>query len=193
MVKKRLILSVLLMLQIVPLAYASGPTAAIYFTNTYGYDRDYYFVYDTIYVTGHNFDPDTNYTVALVKDITLTNGMVIPESAPDTVTMITSDSDGNVSIAEIWSQFGNTGSPYLPIGDYYLFVDVDDDGIYDEEVDVVGSTSIKPSVGLTRGGGSDVPQFVTPEFPGGTIMAVVAFLIAALLFSARVRRERFGP
>jgi hypothetical protein len=177
----------------VPLVYASESTAAIYFTNTYGYDRDYYFVYDTIYIIGVNFEPDTNYTVALVKDITLTNGMVIPESAPDTTTMVTSDSDGNVTIAEIWSQFGNTGSPYLPVGEYYLFVDVDDDGVYDEEVDVVGSMDIRAGVGFTRDGGPDVPEFHVPEMPGGTIMAVLAFLIAALLFSARVRRERFGP
>ncbi|MHC4690136.1 MAG: hypothetical protein ACYS5F_10930 [Planctomycetota bacterium] len=188
MEKKVTILVIIFMLQIIPVVYASESTATIYFTDTthtYGYFRDYYLVYDAIYVKGTHFESNRNYNISLVKDITITNNMVIPESIPGTTTMITSDSDGNITITEIWNQLGNYVTPYLDVGDYYLFVDVDDDGIYDEEIDVVGSMTIRPGGGVTRGGGSEVPKFSTPEFPGGTIMGILAFLIAALLFRSK--------
>ena len=183
--KKGIILVTLLILQIVPLAYASDSTTSIYFTDTYGYDRDYYYVYETIYASGENFEPDTNYTILLVKDLTLTNEMVIPESAPDTTTMITSDSDGNITLTEIWSQWNNTESHYLPVGEYYFIVDVDDDGVYNEEVDVVDSMTIRYGAGIASRGESEAPQFHVPAFPGGSIMAILAFLMAALLIRSQ--------
>ena len=185
MVKKGIILVAILLLQIIPLVYASDSTTTIYFTNTYGYDRDYYSVYDTICVYGENFEPNINYTISLVKDIILTNEMVIPEPAPDTTTMITSDSNGNITLTEIWSQWNNTESDYLPVGEYYIIVDVDNDGIYNEEVDVVDLMTIRYGAGSTPRGESMVPQFSTPEFPGGSIMAILAFLMAALLIRSQ--------
>ncbi|MHA2163537.1 MAG: hypothetical protein ACXABF_14035 [Candidatus Thorarchaeota archaeon] len=184
MVKKVTILLTILMLQIIPIVYASEPTT-IYFTHTHEYYRDFYFVYDSISVEGANFESNRNYNITLVKDITLANNMVIPESSPGTTTMITSDSDGIVTTTEIWSQWNNTESPYLPVGEYYLIVDVDDDGLYTEEIDVVDSTTIRPGRGITREGGSEIPAFQTPEFPGGSIMAILAFLMAALLFRSK--------
>ena len=148
MVQKGLILVSILMLQITPLVYASNSTTAIYFINIYG-DNNNYFIYDTIYVSGEYFEPDTNYTVVLVKDLNITNNMLVPESIPGTTTMITSDSDGNITLTEIWSQFDNTESPYLPAGEYYIIVDVDNDGIYNEEIDVTGSTTIRHGTGST--------------------------------------------
>ena len=184
MVQKGLILVTILMLQITPLVYASNSTTAIYFINIYD-DNNNYFIYDPIYVSGEYFDPDTNYTVVLVKDLNITNNMLVPESIPGTTTMITSDSDGNITLTEIWSQFDNTESPYLPAGEYYIIVDVDNDGIYNEEIDVTGSTTIRHGTGTTSRGASEVPQFHIPEFPGGSIMAILAFLIAALLISQK--------
>jgi hypothetical protein len=170
MVKKVTILLTILMLQIIPIVYASEPTT-IYFTHTHEYYRDFYFVYDSISVEGANFESNRNYNITLVKDITLANNMVIPESSPGTTTMITSDSDGIVTTTEIWSQWNNT--------------EIDDDGLYTEEIDVVDSTTIRPGRGITREGGSEIPAFHTPEFPGGSIMAILAFLMAALLFRSK--------
>ncbi len=184
MVQKGLILVTIVILQITPLVYASNSTTAIYFINIYD-DNNNYFIYDTIYVSGEYFEPDTNYTVVLVKDLNITNNMLVPESIPGTTTMITSDSDGNITLTEIWNQFDNTESPYLPAGEYYIIVDVDNDGIYNEEIDVTGSTTIRHGIGTTSRGASEVPQFHVPEFPGGSIMAILAFLIAALLISQK--------
>lgn len=182
MVQKGLLLVSILMLQITPLVYASNSTTAIYFINEYD-DSNNYFVYDPIYVSGEYFEPDTNYTVVLIKDQIITNNTLLPESIPGTTTMITSDSDGNITLTEIWSQFDNTENPYLPTGEYYIIVDIDNDGIYNEEIDVTDSTTIGPGGGTTSGGASEVPQFHIPEFPGGSIMALLAFLLAALLIS----------
>lgn len=184
MIKKGIILVTILILQITPLVYASNSTTAIYFININD-DNNNYFIYDTIYVSGENFEPDTNYTISLVKDLTLTNNMLVPESIPGTTTMITSDSDGNITLTEIWSQFDNTESPYLPAGEYYIIVDIDNDGIYNEEIDVTGSMTIRHGAGITSSGESEVPQFHIPEFPGGSIMAILAFLIAALLIRSK--------
>ena len=184
MIKKGIILVTILILQITPLVYASNSTTAIYFININD-DNNNYFIYDTIYVSGENFEPDTNYTISLVKDLTLTNNMLVPESIPGTTTMITSDSDGNITLTEIWNQVDNTESPYLPTGEYYLIVDIDNDGIYNEEIDVTDSTTIRPGRGTTSRGTSEVPQFHIPEFPGGSIMALLAFLMAALLIMSQ--------
>ena len=183
-VQKGLILVTILMLQITPLVYASNSTTAIYFININD-DSNNYFVYDSIYVSGEHFGPDTNYTVVLIKDQIITNNTLLPESIPGTTTMITSDSDGNITLTEIWSQFDNTESPYLPTGEYYIIVDIDNDGIYNEEIDVIDSTTIRHGIGTTWRGASETPQFHTPEFPGGSIMAILAFLLAALLISKK--------
>ena len=191
MSKKVTILLTILMLQIIPLVYASYSPTTINFTDTHEYYRDYYFVYDSISVEGANFEPNRNYNISLLKDITLTNNMAIPEPPSGTTTMITSDSDGNIPTTEIWSQFGNIERPYLPVGEYHIIVDVDDDGIYTEEIDVADSTTIRPGAGITREGGSEVPHFGMPEFPGGTIMAILAFLAAMLLMRARAAPKNY--
>jgi hypothetical protein len=184
MAKKRLILAVILMLQIIPLVYASDSPTTINFTHTTEYYRDFYFVYDSISIEGSNFEPDRNYSISLLKDITLTNNMAIPERPSGTTTMIASDSDGNVATTEIWSQFGNIERPYLSVGEYHIVVDVDYDGVYTEEVDVVDSTTIRPGIGTFRVE-SEGPQFQTPEFPGGSITAILAFLAAMFLIRSR--------
>ena len=185
MVQKGLILVTILMLQITPLVYASNSTTAIYFINIYD-DNNNYFVYDPIYISGEYFEPETNYTIVLIKDQIITNNTLLPEPILGTTTMITSDSDGNITLTEIWNQFDNTESPYLPAGEYYIIVDVDNDGIYNEEIDVTGSTTIGHGIGTTSRGASEVPQFSTPEFPGGPIIAILTFLAALLISQKKI-------
>jgi hypothetical protein len=187
--KKGSILVVVLMLQISPLVFSSD-SPLIYFE--YPYDlRDYYLVYDSIIVSGVNFEQNKTYAISLIKDITLTDSMSIPESIPDSETIIISDSVGNITKVEIWNQWNNTGNSYLAVGSYQIIVDVDDDGIYDEGVDVVGSTDIRYQSGITSRG---FPEFSIPEVPGGTIFAVLAFLVAAIAIrSKRAHRMTLIP
>ena len=77
--------------------------------------------------------------------------MVIPESSPDTTISIASDSVGNVPNTVIWSQWDTTVSTYLPTGVYTIIVDVDDDGFYDEEVDVIDIMILKHGAGMASG------------------------------------------
>jgi hypothetical protein len=188
MVKKVTILMIILMALMIPLAYVSSSTTSIYVLNI-NEDEGYYFIYDTMYEVGEDIEPETNYVVTLVKNLNLTNHMVMPESAPDTPMTITSDSSGGIALREIWNQWNNTESSYLTIGDFYVIVDIDDDGVYNEEVDIVAAyarvVSIKYGEYSPPIVESEVPQFITPEFPGGSIMAILAFLLAALFIRSK--------
>ena len=124
MVKKVTILIAIFMLQMVPLVVASESTTPIInFTDEYELDREFYFIYHTIYIAGDNFDIDTDYNVSLVN-LPLINDTAIPESAPDTITMITSDSEGSLPNTIIWDQYDTTGGDYHPVGEYIIIIDI---------------------------------------------------------------------
>jgi hypothetical protein len=178
-VKKVTILITILTLQLIPLIYASDITTNINFTDSYGYEEDFYCVYGTIYLKGEGFEPDTTYSVVLVKEMTLVEGMDMPEPIADTTTTVTSDSEGIISVTVIWDQWDNAETYYLPVGQYQIIIDFNDDGTYNEEIDLVDSMTIRYGAGFSRP--REEPQFITPEFPGGTILAIFAFLAAVLL------------
>lgn len=182
MVKKITILVSILLLQIVPLVITSGSTnPSIYFTDQYGIETDFTFIYNTIYVAGNDFEPNTDFNVSMSSEA-ITDGMDMPVPTFNITTMITSDSDGNIPITEIWSQWNG---PYLPVGEYTIIVDINDDGVYNEEIDVIDTINIRYMPGVSSSPGPEIPEFVTPEFPGGSIMAILAFLIAALLYRSQ--------
>jgi hypothetical protein len=104
--------------------------------------------------------------------------MDIPEPLPDTTMQITSDSEGNIPLTTIWSQWNTTVSTYLPVGEYVIIVDVDNDGVYDEGSDVINEMSIAYALANKR---TEAPVFIAPEFPGGSITAILAIILAVAL------------
>ena len=54
-----------------------------------------------------------------------------------------------------------------------------------ERAHVVDDMTIKHRPGVSSSGGSEGLIFAAPEIPGGSIMAILAFLIAALLIDHR--------
>jgi hypothetical protein len=173
-----------LFLLIIPIAQASDLTV-VQFSDKYGYVTDRFLVYDTICIVGEGFEPNVAYSVSLVEGNSLVDGSAIPESAPDTTISVASGSEGDMALTVIWDQWNNTESHYLPVGDYCVVVDADNNGVYNEGVDVMDSMTIGYWAGITYRRGSDVPQFITPELPAGSVMALLGFLMAALLFRSR--------
>jgi hypothetical protein len=80
----------------------------------------------------------------------------------------------------IWDQWNNTEAHYLPVGEYCLIVDLDGDGVYSEGVDVIDAMNIGYMAGVSPQRGPE-PRFNMPELPLGSLAAVLAFLMAALL------------
>jgi hypothetical protein len=180
--KKGIILVSLLILQIVSVVYALEVDEPSIFFVFDGYDREYYLVYDAIVVSGGGFEPSSDFTVALVGDVELADGMEIPDAIPDTLTVVSSDPDGNVADAVIWDVWGNSETFYLPAGVYNLIVDLDGDGVYDEGADLVAVMSVGYWAGF---GSKSVPMFAAPEYPVGSVMAIAAFLMAAFLVRSK--------
>jgi hypothetical protein len=184
--KKLVMVGSVLMLLLLPFAYAEGTT--ISFWDYYNdISRETYFVYDTIYIKGSGYTPLTNYSIFLVYDILLENGMIIPTPVNETLTMVETNGDGEIPVTEIWNQLNITVNPYLPVGDYHIIIDFDDDGLYNEETDLVDEMTRGYGQGLTQKPDEKVPTFSTPEFPGGTIVALAAFALALLIYRARAQ------
>jgi hypothetical protein len=184
MVKKTLILPFIIIFLTIPIAF-STETPTIQFTDQYfETEKDYYFPYESIHVAGEGYLPDTSYSAYLVKDVTLEDGMAIPESVPDTATTVTSDSEGAIPLTEIWSQYNTNTSPYLSTGNYLIIIDIDNDGSYTEDVDVFDEMTIRYPVINTKQE-KTVPTFHAPEIPGGTLLTLVTFALAILIYQKR--------
>lgn len=179
------IVFLLLIIQIFPIVLTSASSPIINFTDVHGIDTTYYIIYGSVYVTGDGYDPDTNYSIALVN-IPLVEGDPIPDPMPDTVVEILSDETGAVPLTNIWNQWNVTDNHYLPIGVYTIVVDVNGDGVYNEGVDVTDKMTIRYAAGVSRPEPEEIPTFAAPEIPFGTIMIVLTLLAAFSLYKRGV-------
>jgi len=120
-----------------------------------------------VYVSGGNFPLDTNVTSYVIPD----NMSASPDSAIATCWTLT-DSMGEVHLTSLWT------SP-LAEGNYDIWVDVNQNGIYDETVDMCDHSVL------------DIYAFtVIPEFPSFIILPL--FMIATLLAVIVYRRKQTG-
>ena len=96
--------------------------------------------------------------------------MAIPDRVPGTVTIVSSDTDGNIPTTLVWDHA-------LP-GKYDIVVDVDDDGLYYPDQDPLDDDEIEVTVGF----------FVVPEYPLGTILGLSMCLAALAVFKSKSLR-----
>lgn len=111
-------------------------------------------------------------TLYVVVDQTAWNDGDSLVDVSDGAETLTLNSDGGTQAIQIWA-------PPLVLGEYDVVMDVDNDGVYDTELDAVDSILI--------------PGFnVIPEIPFGTIMASAAMMIALVAYVAvpKLRRKQ---
>jgi hypothetical protein len=182
--KKIVLIGLIMTLLLLPNVYAED--TFINFWDEYNdIPKDTFFVYSTIYIKGNGFSSSTNYSLYLVYDVTLVNGMIIPSAVPDTLTSVLTDEEGGIPLTEVWNQLYTTVSDYLPLGEYHIIIDVNGDGVFDDENDFVDTMNIVYPLQGASFPEEEVPRFSTPEFPGGTLLAIAAFVIAFFIYQTR--------
>jgi PKD repeat protein len=141
-----------------------------------GAKKDTFYPAEDVYASGTGYSPSTTYVIYVVEDVTAwTDGIAIPSRVPGTATSISSDADGNIPATIVWS------AP-LVLGKYDIVVDVNGNGVYDEDTDALDDTNIEVTAGFN----------VIPEVPLGTILASASMMIALATYIAvpKWRRKR---
>lgn len=132
-----------------------------------GAKQDTFLPGENVYVVGSGYSPSTTYDIYVVNDVTTwTNGMPIPPRVIGTEATVTSDVAGNIPVSLAW------GAP-LKIGKYDIVVDVNGNGVYDEDVDALDDSDIQVTAGFN----------VIPEYSLGTIMGLLACFAALAVFA----------
>lgn len=145
-------------------AYAnlSFPPPTIESCNSVGEKKDYFNLYENVFVNGTNFTPSKTFDFYIVNDVeTWTDGDAIPTRVAGTSTSITSDANGTVLPTEVWSDPATEGK-------YDIIVDVNGNELYDEGIDALDNNDAEVTAGFV------IPEFVTLSF-------LLAFQMATLL------------
>jgi len=120
---------------------------------------------DNVYAKGSGMATNQNYTIIIINDTTIIQGMTIPPNITNTVT-VTTDENGAFPPTLIWP------APLTP-GNYDIIADcrnTGQQGIYDFP-DAIDDMEINNTAGF----------FVIPEIPLGTLAALLACLTAIAL------------
>ncbi|MCW4005179.1 MAG: hypothetical protein NWF04_01065 [Candidatus Bathyarchaeota archaeon] len=117
---------------------------------------------ETVYAVGTGLPVSTTYPLYVTEDATWADGMAIPAGVVGTATSITTDSNGDVD-AVIYASA-------LP-GLYDVVVDVNQNGVYDANVDILVDNVV------TTGG-----FLVIPEYTLGALAALAACFVAFVAF-----------
>jgi hypothetical protein len=140
------------------------PAASIESCNLVGERKDSFDMGEIVFVNGSGFSPSTGYNVYVVVDqATWTDGMTIPERVAGTEPWISSNADGDIDPTDMWHD------PQT-VGNYDIVVDVNGNGQYDSEVDVLDDNDTEITAGL-----SVIPEFSTilPFFILATSLSVI--------------------
>jgi len=126
---------------------------------------------DSIYAKGSGMRPNQKYTIIIINDTTIVEGMTIPANVTTTVT-VTTDENGAFPPTLIWP------APPTP-GNYDIIADCQntgEQGVYDFP-DAIDDIEINSTAGF----------FVIPEMPLGTIAVLFACLTAMALKSLKLK------
>jgi len=120
---------------------------------------------DSVYAKGSGMGKNANYTIYIINDTTIIEGMAIPSNVTTPVN-VTTDANGAFSATLIWS-------PTLTPGDYDIIADCQTAGVpgFYDNVDAIDDYEVHDTAGF----------FVIPEAALGTIGALSAAFAAAFL------------
>jgi len=104
-----------------------------------------------------------------VSDVaTWNDGMAVPARVPDTADIVSSDVLGNIPATAIWSD------PQT-IGEYDIVVDVNGNGLYDVNVDVLDDNDTMVTAG-----------FIIPEFSAVMLLLMLITLSGIITYKKRL-------
>ena len=148
-------------------------TPTVESTNSAGDKKDIFELGETVHVTGEGYEPSTTYNVYLVEDVeTWNEGMTIPPRVPETATQITSNTEGAIPPTIIWT------NPQV-VGKYDIIIDVNNNGIYDPEVDALDNNDVEVTAGM-----------IIPEF---SFTLFLTFFVALTLFALFISKSQLRP
>ncbi len=135
------------------------------------FESDLKYVYhpgEPVYVRGKTLNKTTTLDIYLVADKTWVDGMNVNPSdrIPGTVTTVTTDGEGKFGPLTIWS----SAQP----GNYDIFLDTNNNGVYNPVKDSVWDNNVAITAGFT----------VLPEYPVGVI-AIFTCLAAFMVVKAK--------
>lgn len=135
------------------------------------FESDLKYVYnpgEPVYVRGKTLNYTTTLDIYLVPDTTWPNGKVVSASdrIAGTVTTVTTNAEGKFGPLTIW----NSAQP----GNYDIFLDTNNNGVYNPEKDSVWDNNVAITAGFT----------VLPEYPVGVI-AILACLAAFVVVKVK--------
>jgi len=136
--------------------------ASIESCNSTGFRKDTFDLGEAVFVNGSGYSPSATYDFYFVDDVEIwTDSMVIPSRVSGTTTEISSNITGHIAPTNVWN------NPNI-LGKFDLLVDVNSNGIYDAEIDVLDNNDVETSAGV-----------VIPEFPSWIILPL--FIVATLV------------
>lgn len=147
-----------------------SPLPTIESCNVSGAKTDSFDLGETVHVNGSGYAPSTVYDFYIVYDVpSWTDGMTIPTRIPDTATSLSSDALRNILPTNVWDD------PQT-IGQYDTVVDVNGNGLYDMNVDVLDDNDIMVTAG-----------FIIPEFATLLPFLIMWTLLGTLAYKRRRR------
>jgi len=99
-------------------------------SDSVGIGKDTYTTGETAYATGSGFPGNVTIDVYIVNDRTWTDSDTIPADVGDGLEVVVTDQYGNLAPTPVWL-------PPLQGGEYDLVFDVNRNGVYDADIDVV--------------------------------------------------------
>jgi len=130
--------------------------------------KDFFELGETVYVAGNGYSPSTTYNLYVVEDVeTWTEDMPIPTRVPGTTTTISSNTEGGITPTVAWNNPQTEGK-------YDIIVDVNDNGLYDPEVDALDDSDIEVTAGMV------IPEFSALHF--------LPLLIALAIFAVFINQ-----
>jgi hypothetical protein len=126
-----------------------------------------------VYVAGGGYAVNETFSIYIVNETTLVDGMAFPERIQGTVASVSSDSRGNIHTTIVWNE-------PLTSGNYDVLVDVNGNGKYDAKVDPVYNLQILPPA----------ESFQMREYIFGTILGLTGCFAALGAF--RVYKRKSG-
>jgi len=144
----------------------------------YGFD-----ILDTVYVFGEGYRYSQTYPLYVVTDRSWGNGDTIPSRVSGTAESIQTDSagkllvmvNGELKLQAVWNM------PLTP-GQYDIVIDVNRNGVYDEDIDVLCDNNVLVTAGF----------FVVPEVPAGAITALLLSLISLGIYK-KTQKTHINP
>lgn len=112
-----------------------------------GVRKDTFSLNENVYVNGSGFSQSITYDLYVVNDTLWSDGMLIPSSIPGTATTLTSDASGNIPTTAVWNAS-------LTPGKYDVIIDVNGNGKYDADIDILDDNDIEVTAGFIA-----VPEF----------------------------------